>query len=161
MHVQLKLVLDCPPDAAWGAIRSPEVFRDVAYPFVEFEPLGDTAFPEQWDEGEYAVVAHALYGIVPLGTQRLVLAFRTKGAVRIFEDSGGPTAGPLTVVTRWRHRMAIAPAPGGGTLFRDRVDFSAGTATPLIWVGFWLFWQWRATRLRHLAPGFGRRFSAS
>ncbi|MFC5502746.1 hypothetical protein ACFPJ4_10900 [Lysinimonas soli] len=159
MHVQLKLVLDCPPDAAWAAIRSPEVFRDVAYPLVEFEPLGVTPFPERWDEAEFEVVAHALYGIFPLGTQRIALNFRTTGAVRIFEDSGGATAGPLAVVTRWRHRMAVAPAAGGGTLLRDRVDFSAGAATPLVWVGVWLFWQWRAARLRRFAPGFARRFS--
>ena len=161
MRVQLRLVLECPPDSAWGAIRSPEVFRDVAYPLAEFEPLGDTAFPEQWGEGAYTVAAHALFGIIPVGEHRIDVSLRTQGAVRIFEDEGGPISGPLAVVTRWRHRMAIAPTRDGATLFRDRLEFSAGAATPAIWLALWVFWQWRAARLRRLAPGFASRFTGS
>ena len=161
MHVQLKLVLACPPDAAWRAIRSPSVFADVSYPIVEFEPLGGTGFPEEWGEGSHPVRARALFGIVDAGTQDIDLSFRTRGAVRIFEDHGGPLSGPLSVVTRWRHRMAVAPGPTvGTTLFRDRLEFSAGLLTPLVWIGFWAFWQWRGHALARLASGFARRFSA-
>ena len=41
----LKQVLDCDPDAAWRAIRSPQVFRAVSAPLMTFtsaEPLGET-----------------------------------------------------------------------------------------------------------------------
>lgn len=162
MHVQLKLVLDCPPDAAWRAIRSPSVFADVSYPLVEFEPLGGTGFPEEWDEGSHPVRARALFGIVDAGTQDIDLSFRTRGAVRIFEDHGGPLSGPLSIVTRWRHRMAVAPGPTAGTtLFRDRLEFSAGPLTPLLWLAFWAFWAWRGLRLTRLSSGFERRFSPS
>ena len=158
MHVQLKLVLDCPPDAAWTAIRSPAVFGDVSFPLVEFEPLDGGEFPEQWEEGPHPVRARALYGLIDAGTQDIDLRFRESFGRRIFEDRGGPLTGPLTIITRWRHRMVIASWPDGRTLFRDRLEFSAGLLTPLVWVGFWAFWQWRARGLKRLAPGFAHRF---
>jgi hypothetical protein len=160
MHVQLKLVLDCPPDAAWRALRSPSVFADVSYPLVEFEPLGDAVFPEEWNEGSHPVRARALFGILDAGTQDIDLTFRRRGDARIFDDHGGPLTGPLAIVTDWRHRMAVSAGPRPGTtLLRDRLEFSAGVLTPLVWIGFWAFWQWRARGLIRLAPGFARRFA--
>src|SRR3954447_11526275 len=69
MHVQLKLVLECPPGAAWRAVRSPSVFAQVSSPLLGFEPLvddGSTApgFPEEWDEGSHPVRARALWGLL-------------------------------------------------------------------------------------------------
>ncbi len=159
MHVQLKLVLDCPPDAAWNALRSPAVFSDVSFPLVEFEPLDGATFPLQWDEGAHAVAARALFGVIPAGTQSIDLTFRRRRSWRIFEDHGGPLSGPLTVITRWRHRMAVSVTADGRTLFRDRLEFSAGPLTPVVWIGFWAFWQWRGARLQKLAPGFASRFA--
>jgi len=55
--------------------------------------------------------------------------------------------------------MAVAAGPNPGTtLFRDRLEFSAGALTPLVWLALWAFWQWRGRRLMQLAPGFERRF---
>jgi len=165
MHVQLKLVLACPPDAAWHALRSPSVFGEVSAPLVRFEPLEGGPFPAEWDQGPHIVRARALFGAIDAGTQNIDLTFRTvhSGAgddVRIFEDHGGPLSGPLAVITRWRHRMAVAPGPTPGTtLLRDRLEFSAGLVTPLVWLGMWTFWQWRARGLVRLAPAFTRRFA--
>lgn len=159
MRVQLKLVLACPPDAAWRAIRSPSVFADVSYPLLEFEPLGDRGFPEVWDTGSHPVGARALFGILDAGTQDIDISLSTRGAVRILEDHGGPISGPLRIVTRWRHRMAVSAGPTPGTtLFRDRLEFSAGALTPVVWCALWAFWQWRGYRLLRLSPGFERRF---
>jgi hypothetical protein len=159
MHVQLKLVLECSPDAAWNALRSPAVFSEVSFPLVEFETLDGSAFPASWDEGPHTVSARALYGVIPAGTQSIDLSFRRRGSWRIFEDHGGPLSGPLTVITRWRHRMAVAVTADGRTLFRDRLEFSAGLLTPVVWIAFWAFWQWRGARLSRLARGFGTRFA--
>lgn len=168
MHVQLKLVLDCPPGAAWKALRSPAVFGDVSFPLVEFEPLdggGDGAglgagFPEFWTAGPHPVRARALFGLVDAGTQNIDVRFRERYGTRIFEDRGGPLTGPLTVITTWRHRMAIQTWPDGRTLLLDRLEFSAGLLTPVVWVALWAFWQWRARGLTRLAPGFRARFGA-
>jgi hypothetical protein len=48
--------------------------------------------------------------------------------------------------------MAVSPSDDGRTLYRDRLDISAGMLTPLVWVGVWAFWQWRAFQLTRLAP---------
>ncbi len=162
MHVQLKLVLDCTPDAAWNAIRSPAVFRAVSAPFADFVPLDGDTFPELWQAGSHPVEARALFGLLAAGTQDIDVRLHTsRHGVRILEDRGGPLTGPLTVITRWRHRMAIGSWPDGRTYFRDRLEFSAGPLTPVLWIGFWLFWQWRARRLLALAPGFPRQGVAS
>lgn len=154
MRVQLKLVLDAPPDAVWAALRSPSVLAEVAHPFFSFEPLSPRGLPRFWTEGEHPVAASVLWGTIPVGEQLIDIHFRERGGVRIVEDDGGPVSGPLAVVTRWRHRMAVSAAPGGGTLYRDRLDISAGLLTPFVWLGAWAFWQWRAFQLVRLAPGW-------
>ena len=158
MHVQLKLVLDCPPSAAWKALRSPEVFSAVSAPLVVFEPLEGGTFPELWSEGSHPVRARALNGLLNAGTQDIDVRLSESHGRPIFEDRGGPLTGPLTVITRWRHRMVLASWPDGRTLYRDRLEFSAGLLTPLVWISMWAFWQWRARGLRRLAPGFAARF---
>lgn len=154
MRVQLKLVLDAPPDAVWAALRSPAVLAEVAHPFFSFEPLSPRGLPRFWPEGQHPVLARALWSIVPAGEQLIDIRERERGGVRIVEDAGGPVSGPLTVITRWRHRMAVSPGPDGATLYRDRLDISAGVLTPLVWIGAWAFWQWRAFQLARLAPGW-------
>lgn len=152
MRVQLKLVLDAAPDAVWAALRSPSVLAEVAYPFFTFDPLSPRGLPREWTEGEHPVAASVLWGVIPVGEQVIDISYRERGDVRIVEDSGGPVSGALAVVTGWRHRMAVSPAPGGRTLYRDRLDISAGLLTPVVWIGAWAFWQWRAFQLVRLAP---------
>ena len=152
MRVQLKLVLDAHPDAVWAALKSPGVLAEVAHPFFSFEPLSPRGLPRVWTEGEHPVAASVLWGTIPVGQQLIDIGFRERGGVRIIEDDGGPVSGVLAVITSWRHRMAVSPAPDGRTLYRDRLDISAGLLTPIVWIGAWLFWQWRAFQLSRLAP---------
>ena len=152
MRVQLKLVLDAPPDAVWAALRSPAVLAEVSHPFFSFEPLSPRGLPRTWNEGAHPVAASALWGTIPVGEQLIDIHYRERGAVRIIEDDGGPVSGALAVVTSWRHRMAVSDSGDGRTLYRDRLDIGAGLLTPLVWIGAWLFWQWRAFQLARLAP---------
>lgn len=148
----LKLVLDCPPDAAWRAIRSPEVFRAVSFPLVSFVSLEPDGFPESWPPGEHPVQATAL-GVIAAGDQLIDIAVPERADdVRMVVDSGRALTGALTVVTQFQHTMAVSPAPGGKTLFRDRLEFSAGAATLPVWLFYWSFWQWRAIRIKMLSP---------
>ena len=50
--------------------------------------------------------------------------------------------------------MAVTRTEGDRTLYRDRLDISAGLLTPFVWIGAWAFWQWRAFQLTRLAPGW-------
>ena len=154
MRVLMKLVLDAPPDAVWNALRSPAVLAEVAHPFFSFEPLAPRGLPRVWTEGRHPVLARVLWSTLPAGEQVIDIRYRTRGDVRIIEDAGGPVAGPLAIITQWRHRMAVSPAADGRTLYRDRLDISAGPLTPLVWIGAWAFWQWRGWQLARLAPGW-------
>jgi hypothetical protein len=73
--------------------------------------------------------------------------------VRIFRDSGIPLTGPLASLDVWDHQLAVSPAPGdpSRTLWRERLTIG-GRAAPLLWPGLWATWQWRAVRIRALAP---------
>jgi hypothetical protein len=149
MRVLLKLVLDCTPDAAWRAITSPTVFRAVSAPFMGFESL-EGGFAEQWTEGRHPLEAR-LFDRWAIGEQTADLAFLRKGDARIVQDTGRGLSGPLAFIDRWEHSMAVSPAPGGRTLYRDQLVFSAAPATALLWPGYWAFWQWRGSRIRSLS----------
>ena len=159
MRVLLKLELDCGVDAAWHAIRSPRVMRQVAAPLLGFWSLEPDGFPETWPPGEHPVEVSA-GTILTVGEQVITISYprqtllRRRDAVRMVRDRGRATSGPLTAVTRWEHTMAVSPAGGGRTLYRDQLSFSAGILTPLLWPVYWVFWQWRGIRLRRLARGW-------
>lgn len=147
----LKLELDCPPDAAWDALRAPAVFRSVAAPLLEFRWLEPGGFPGEWTEGPHPVSARA-FGVLPIGTLTSMLTFERREEVRLLHDRAQPETGALQLVTFWHHTMAVSPLPDGRTLFRDRLHFEAWLATPFLWPAFWAVWQWRAARIQRLAP---------
>jgi len=162
MRVLLKFILDCDPDAAWRAIRSPAVLREVSSPLVTIDSLEPDGFPTIWEPGEHPVRMRG-GGLIPFGGQTISISFDDARAdgVRIMRDGGGHPSGALAATTTWEHRLAIAPDPAGPdtdgrirTLYRDQLRISAGALTPALWYGLWTFWQWRGRRMRQLAPGW-------
>ena len=161
MRVRLNLLLDCPPDAAWEAVHSPAVFQAVSGPITTAQSLEANGFPDRWADTEHRVRLRML-GLLPMGTQLIALRDETRAdGTRIVHDEGGPLTGAMIIVSRWHHRMAINPdpaAPDSRTRFRDALDVGAGVLTPVVWFGFWGFWQLRAQQLRRLAPGWAVQF---
>ena len=152
MRVLLKIVLDCEPDAAWRAVRSPAVPRQVSAPLMVFRSLEPEGFPVEWPEGEHPVHVDG-FGVVPLGEQVITIGYPpARGHTRLVRDSGYGVSGLFTLVHGWRHTMAVAPARGGGTLYRDELVYEAGLLGPLMWPMYWAFWQYRALRMKALAP---------
>lgn len=152
----LKHVLDIDADAAWRALQSPAVFREVMSPFLTAASLDQGGFPTTWGLGSHDIAMDAL-GIVPVGAQEIDLSYRRVPSmpdVRILRDNGAPLSGALRLITSWDHRMAVAPLPDGRTLFRDRLIFDAGLASAAVWPSMWAFWQWRGMRIRSLAPSW-------
>jgi len=164
MRVRLNLLLDCPPDAAWEAVHSPEVFQAVSGPITTAQSLEPGGFPVRWFDTEHRVRLRML-GLLPMGTQLIALRDETRtDGTRIVHDEGGPLTGAMGIVSRWHHRMAISPdpaAPDARTRFRDALDVGAGVLTPVVWFGFWVFWQLRAQKLRRLAPGWAVQFGGA
>lgn len=153
MRILEKVVLDCPPDAAWRALHSPSAFHEIHGPLLRVEPMA--AMPTRFEPGQDVPVRYAV-GPAPLGSHLVSVAHRdaaeTAGQVRIFRDWGVPLTGPLALLALWDHQMAVSPVPGdpGRTLWRERLVI-AGWAAPLLWPPLWLLWQWRRTHLKRLA----------
>ncbi|WP_253259824.1 hypothetical protein [Subtercola boreus] len=155
MKVMLKLTLDCSVDAAWRALQSPTVFREVSAPLLKVVSLEEGGFSTTWPEGKNRVEIEAL-GLVPMGRQVIDIdRTRTQHpGVRIIHDKGYGASGALTLMKTWDHRMAVSADPydPSKTLYRDRLIIGAGALTPAIWVSMWAFWQIRGIRLQQLAP---------
>lgn len=149
MRVVLQLDLDASPDEVWQMLTDPLALGQVVAPLLELEPVGRRRFPPTWSSGDH-LVRTRLFGLLAIGDQRIRLTVSQRSGARILEDSGGPVSGPLAVVHGWRHRMAVSSLPGGHTLYRDRLDFSAGLLTPIVWIGIWMLWQYRAIGIRRV-----------
>ena len=121
------------------------------------QSLEANGFPDRRADTEHRVRLRML-GLLPMGTQLIALRDETRAdGTRIVHDEGGPLTGAMSIVSRWHHRMAINPdpaAPDSRTPFRDALYVGAGVLTPVVWFGFWVFWQLRAQQLRPLAPGW-------
>jgi hypothetical protein len=160
MRVLLKLVLDCEPEAAWRAIQSPAVLREVYTPLIRVRSLEPQGFPNRWEEGAHPVQMLA-GGIVPLGDQVISLEFpeRRHEGVQIMRDHGGGLTGLSRLFTEWDHRIAIArdPEDPSKTLYREQLRYSAGPYTAAAWPALWALWQWRSARLKQLAPTWSSR----
>lgn len=154
MRILLKLVLDCDADAAWRALHSPRAVAELYGPLVALEPFGPD-LPTPLEPGADVPVQLSLAGVVPMGRQLIHVSDRrvedARGPVRILRDSGIPLTGPLASLDVWDHQMAVSATADGRTLWRERLVIG-GPAALALWPVLWTTWQWRAARLRALAP---------
>ncbi|GAA5152977.1 hypothetical protein GCM10025768_21960 [Microbacterium pseudoresistens] len=160
MRILLKLSIDTDADAAWRALHSQSVLTEFYGPLVRVEAL-DAAEARvvtvEPDPRESAAVQLRLFGVIPIGRQLISVSDRQaihRGVpVRILRDSGIPLSGPLASLDVWDHQMAVSPDPRNPsrTMWRDRLVIGGPTAA-LLWPLLWAVWQWRAARIRRLAP---------
>jgi hypothetical protein len=153
MHVGLRIVLDAPADAVRDALLRPSVMVAVTKPFLVYRSLDPAGFPEHWTPHEPHPIAASTFGIVPSGATHVDLDLHVVQGVPVQVDRGGGTSGLFARMTM-RHRMAVSALPDGRTLLRDRLTYRTDPAVlgALLWPGMWVIWQWRALRMRALAP---------
>ncbi|MGC0368516.1 hypothetical protein [Microbacterium sp. SLBN-111] len=155
MRILLKFEIDCDPDAAWRALHSPRAVAELYGPLLDVETLEEA--PTSFSSGDDVPVQMRAVGVFPVGRQLISVADREtsdgNGRVRVFRDWGVPLTGPLAALDVWDHQMAVSAAPGdpNRTLWRERLTIG-GAAAPALWPGLWAMWQWRAARIRALAP---------
>lgn len=157
-RILLKFTVDCDVDAAWRALHSPHALAELYGPLVTIHPLDP--LPTMWRSGADAAVALRL-GPAPLGRQLIDVVDMARTVdgqpVRILRDAGMPLSGPLAALDVWDHQIAVSAAPsaapgdGARTLWRERLVIG-GRAAPALWPVLWSAWQWRAARIRALAP---------
>ncbi|KZE42334.1 hypothetical protein [Microbacterium sp. T32] len=155
MRILLKFEIDCDPDAAWRALHSPRAVAELYGRLLAVETLEEA--PTSFSSGDDIPVQMRAVGVFPVGRQLISVADREtsdgNGRVRVFRDWGVPLTGPLAALDVWDHQMAVSAAPGdlNRTLWRERLTIG-GAAAPALWPGLWAMWQWRAARIRALAP---------
>ncbi|WP_394278865.1 hypothetical protein [Microbacterium sp.] len=165
MRILLKLELDCTPDAAWRALHSPRAVAELYGPLLQMSPLDAHPSPS-YEPGDDVPVQLRALGMVDVGRQLIHVEDRytedSRGPVRIFRDSGIPLTGPLSQLDVWDHQMAVSAVPGrpDKTLWRDRLVIG-GVAAPVLWPVLWGMWQYRAMRLRALAPTWSYELEAA
>lgn len=155
MHVGLKIVLDAPVDAVRDALARPTAMVASTRPFLVYRSLDPDGFPERWTPGRPHPIAADVLGLVPSGTTHVSITAYEVDGVPVQRDDGGGTSG-LFARMDMHHRMAATPLPDGSTLLVDRLTFRMrpwvlGIA---LWPGMWVIWQWRAHRMRTLAPSW-------
>ncbi len=157
MRILLKLVIDCDADAAWRALHSPRAVAELYGPLLDLAPLDPKGLPTSMVPGDDIPVQLNAIGALSMGRQLIHVSERfvdeSSGRVRIFRDSGIPLTGALASLDVWDHQMAISAAPGdpSKTLWRDRLVIG-GPAALALWPVLWAIWQWRAVRIRAMAP---------
>lgn len=160
MKISLTLPLDATLSDVWDALHNPDVFHAVSAPFLKFEALEPESFPLRFQsKNRYLVKAKAL-GFIPMGTQEINPVDSSSGDSKIFTDNGKGVSGALSAVSRFTHRMKLEPSGKGPTLLTDELEFKAGILTPLLWVGFRLFWWWRHKRMKALVDHWHNHASA-
>jgi SAM-dependent methyltransferase len=91
-------------------------------------------------------------GLVSLGTQEINPVSSAEGMTRTFQDHGRGLTGALAQVTKFQHTMTLRPSGVGPTILEDELDFDAGILTPVMGLGFRIFWWWRHRMMKRLAP---------
>lgn len=162
MHVGLRIVLDAPVDAVRDALLSPSVMVAVTKPFLVYRSRDPQGFPERWVPGQPHPITARAFGVVPSGDTHVDLDLDEVQGVPVQRDNGGGVSG-LFARMDMQHRMAVMPADGGRTLLVDRLSYRMRPALlgVLLWPGMWVIWQWRAARMRALAPRWGHHRHAA
>jgi SAM-dependent methyltransferase len=157
MKVSVRTSLPCSIDAAWEALHTPGIFRQVSAPFTTFRTEPGEDLPERFSTGtDYPVTGMAM-GLIPIGRQTIYLTDHVSDwAHRSVVDSGRGESGALAALRNWRHQMSLTAREDGRVDFSDQLTASAGLLTPFAWVGLQLFWWWRKFRLVAITRGLDR-----
>lgn len=150
ISVSARLAIDI--DSAWEMLHTPAIFRHVSSPFTVFRDDPKHPLPERFTPDTNYTVRVRAGGVIPMGTQIIRLEDSVESwAKRETIDVGHGVSGLLALFRNWRHRMSVEALADGSTQFRDQLTVNASWLTPVMWLGFGVFWRWRALRLRRLA----------
>ncbi len=156
MQLTIATIVACTPAEAWHAVQSVRLLQHITAPLIRFQPLDPPTFPITWADRAYKVRMW-MFGLLPMGTHWIVISRAqhtdAHGApvYELLDDGHG------TLIKQWQHRITIAPAPKGETLYSDQVVIEAGWLTLPVWLYAQLFYRYRQMRWRRLAR---RRFRA-
>ena len=140
-------MLKSPPDQVFDNLKNPSIFSEVSAPFLKFVPVRPKKFPNRYKSGECYVVKVCFLRFFVIGEQEINPVFEESKASKIFRDSGKGLSGPLSLVSKFEHKMTLTHGFGKNTILSDELEFEAGLLTPLLGISFFVFWKWRHFKL--------------
>ena len=152
MKITASATLPVDIDTAWEMLHTPAVFKSVSSPFTIFREKPGHPLPDRFVPDTDSTVRVFAGGIIPLGKQIIRLEDSVESPDhRHTTDVGHGVSGMLGMLKNWRHRMSLERRTDGQTQFNDQLTVNASWQTPVLWLGFSVFWRWRAMRLRQIA----------
>lgn len=157
MHIEMRFDIGCNADVAWDALHDPLVVSDLYAPALQMG--SSVSLPTRWNDKDVtsAEVRLLLFGRIPVGRQVIDIRDEIHGEgvslMRTMHDHGRATAGPLTLLRGWHHRMSVWTVDGdpARTRWLDRVEFH-GPVAVFAWPVMRVIWGLRERRIRRLAP---------
>lgn len=143
--VHVESLLPAPPASVWAAVQRRDTLAAVARPLLVFRPAPGTRLPERWPVGMPVPMRLWAFGVVPLGPHTLVVEAVDETARTLQTRERGP------LLRRWDHRIAVAPAGDGRTLYTDTVEIDAGPLTLVVGAVARLFFRHRHRRWQSVA----------
>jgi hypothetical protein len=138
----------CSAERAWEEVQTPALLEHIARPLIRFRfPDG---VPPRWDAGHHQATM-ALFGVIPLGRQRIGIEFPAPpaGCYQVRDNGQG------RIAHTWDHLITIEPLGATQCRYTDRVEVRAGILTPAVALFAALFYRHRQWRWRQLvANGF-------
>lgn len=151
--IQTIFPIACSADTAWHAAHSPAAAAVLYRPLLQMSPVEGT-MPMRFETGSQVDVTLRLLGIIPVGSQRIVIEdfdpARFPPGSRSMRDGGRPLCGPLALLSGWNHEITVWPMGPSAAVWHDELTISGGFA-PLLGLGLRLMWHWRRAKLRRLA----------
>lgn len=152
MRILVEFEMDCPAEVAWEALHSPRIVAELYAPLIRL--VGLASMPERFADGDRFRVAMKVFGVVPLGSQIIVIddvrSPQFGGDARTMRDIGRPLTGPLALLSGWRHEMTVWTSRSGQAVWHDELTIS-GVFAPLFWPVLAVMWRWRRSKLVRLA----------
>ena len=147
MRVFVESLLPCSADLAWAAVQTSALHAEVSAPLVAFRPVAGETLPERWRAGQSVRCRVYLFGLIPVGTQ-VILLERIDPAAREIQSRES-----ARLIARWDHLIRIRPTSDGRCRYSDEIEIEAGWRTPLVWLFAQAFyrhrqWRWRRVAMR-------------
>jgi ligand-binding SRPBCC domain-containing protein len=145
MNVFVASVFDCPAEKVWNEVQKSSLLQEIIFPLARVVPVGASAFPERWKQGETIVCQSCLFGVIPIGTRALYFERIDHARQEI------QTREQDALIQRWDHLIRVEPTDDGRTCYSDTIAIEAGWLMPLVWLFAQCFYRHRQKRWRRIA----------
>jgi len=136
--------LSVSPETLWHHLKNTSTFQLAATPLMRFKCESEEGFPQEWGEEAYRLRMY-LFGVIPLGEHTIsFIKIDNINRVLSTDESG-------KIIRTWQHTMCVqVEKETGFTVFQDNLYFKNGLLTFPTYVGVYLFFMYRHSRIKLL-----------